>query len=135
MNGAVYKGQWANDLKHGYGKYTLPNVHEVTGIWLHDRLNGICLKSQKGKKAVKVIYKDDLTINFPKINGIPGSFTCYYYSNIFLFILFCVGLIGRFGVYWNVPLNDMEDEQEAIVFTLIVAIPYLIGWIWACKML
>lgn len=39
MNGAVYRGQWAYDLKHGFGKFNRPG-HEITGVWLHDRLNG-----------------------------------------------------------------------------------------------
>lgn len=107
MNGASYKGQWANDLKHGYGKYNLPNLLEVTGIWLHDRLNGKCMKSVDGKRAVEIIYKDDLSINFTK-GGIPGYFTCYMNTNILFFILFVAGLIARFAVYGHIPFGLSE---------------------------
>jgi len=105
MNGAVYKGQWANDLKHGFGKYTLPGVLEVTGIWLHDRLNGKCLKSVNGNPPVEIIYKDDLSINFTK-GGIPGYFTCYMSTNVLFFLIFLAGLIGRFVMYGHIPLSS-----------------------------
>ena len=61
MNGAVYKGQWAFDLKHGFGKFAAPGT-EITGVWLHDRLNGRAIS--KRRTAKEVIYKDDLRIQY-----------------------------------------------------------------------
>lgn len=63
MNGAVYKGQWAFDLKHGFGKFH-HGGHEITGVWLHDRLNGRAKVKDQDCPMTEVIFKDDLQIKF-----------------------------------------------------------------------
>lgn len=67
---ALYQGQWAYDLKHGFGKFTLPNVKIITGVWLHDRLNGRAMVREPAHANPKeVVFKDDLSIQFT-IGGI-----------------------------------------------------------------
>jgi hypothetical protein len=63
MNGAVYKGQWGFDLKHGFGKFYYAGV-EITGVWLHDRMNGRAIKIEPNIPPKELIYKDDLEINY-----------------------------------------------------------------------
>lgn len=39
--GTKFEGQWINDVKHGHGQLIYKDGEEITGTWLNDRLNGL----------------------------------------------------------------------------------------------
>lgn len=39
-NGAVYTGQWLNNMRDGYGYQTWPDGSRYEGYWKNDKANG-----------------------------------------------------------------------------------------------
>lgn len=39
--GAVYEGEWKNEMRDGYGKQEWPDGSRYEGYWLNDKANGI----------------------------------------------------------------------------------------------
>ena len=41
LMGRIYEGEFANDLKHGYGKLIWPDGKMYVGGWMHGKRHGI----------------------------------------------------------------------------------------------
>jgi hypothetical protein len=57
-----YVGDFYNDIRHGPGVLTYQSGNKIIGTWENDRLNGDGEIINKGKKAKKCVFKDDLAI-------------------------------------------------------------------------
>jgi len=50
-DGIKFEGQWCNDVKHGMGILTYKDGEEITGFWSNDRLNGLAKVKKAGQKV------------------------------------------------------------------------------------
>jgi hypothetical protein len=60
--GTVYDGNFDNDIRHGAGTLTYASGNKIIGIWEKDRLMGPGEMINKGKRAIKVVFQNDMAV-------------------------------------------------------------------------
>jgi len=57
-DGREYRGQWAENKKHGYGTMTLANGDKIQGQWTLNLLNGMAIYTEANGDRGEEFYKD-----------------------------------------------------------------------------
>jgi len=59
-DGRIYKGQWANNRKHGYGILRLKNNEKIEGQWSTNRLVDRAIHTEANGERFEEFYRDGI---------------------------------------------------------------------------